>query len=84
MIVLCSFDGNSKGIMSALNQRCLSMSRICCDASSWPEEKKPLVDKGEFDSLNRWSHTGSLWVECSLPRHFIWGTWGFILFSINI
>lgn len=54
VIVLCSFNGNSKGITSALN---LSVSRTCCDASSWAEKKNPLVDKGEFDSLNRCSHT---------------------------
>lgn len=40
VIVLCSFDGNSKGITSALNQRYLSVSRTCCDSSSWAEKKK--------------------------------------------
>jgi len=31
----------------------------------WGQRKKPLVDKGELDSLIEWSQTGNLWVESS-------------------
>lgn len=43
--------------MRALDPRCLFMSRACSDL---PVGQEPPVDKAEFDILNRWSPTGSL------------------------
>lgn len=48
--------------MNAPIQWYLFLFRTCCDVSLGAE-KKPLVDKGERDSLIEWSQTGNPWVK---------------------